>query len=208
MSKSPKKDDPTPVSEGEKIQAQVAKDQIGYYRGTYAPLEGQYAAEAGRDYTSRLSAQAGSAGMREATPGLQQLALSSAPVDTAALGSSLSAATDAAAAQGRQVRDKGRLNALSVGLGVTADAGQSLSSASQTQTGAAIDSVREQMAKQQAAASVRAATVGAAASAAGSVATYGALSNAGDSAGTKSLKTGATQDGYSSKYLSGWKRSN
>lgn len=205
MSKSPKKADPTPVSEGEKIQAQVAKDQIAYYRGTYAPLEGEYADEAGADYTSRLSAQASSAAMREASGGVQQLALSSAPVDTSALGSSLSAATDAAGAQGRRARDNGRLSALGAGLGITADAGQSLSSASQLQSSAAIDKVRTEMTKQQAAASTGAATMGAVGTLAGAGLTYYGLSSQAGQAGKQSMRVGATQDGYSSKYMSGWK---
>lgn len=208
MSKSAKKPDPVAVSEGEKIQAQVAKDQIGYYRGTYAPLEGEYADEAGADHTARLSAQARSAGMREASGGLQQLALSGAPVDTAALGSSLSAATDAAGVQGRRARDDGRLSALGVGLGITADAGQSLSSASQVQSGAAIDKVRAEMTKQQASASTRAATMGAVGTLAGAGLTYYGMSSQAGQAGKQSMKTGATQDGYSSKYMSGWKGTN
>lgn len=205
MSKSPKKADPTPVSEGELIQAQLAKDQIGYYRGTYAPLEGEYAKEAGQDHTSRLSAQASSAGMREVSGGLQQLALSGAPVDTAAIGSGLSAATDAAEAQGRRARDDGRLSALGVGLGITADAGQSLSSAGQVQSGAAIDKVREGMAKQQAAANTRAATMGAFGTLAGAGLTYYGLSSQAGKEGKQSLKTGASKAGYDDKYLSGWK---
>ena len=205
MSKSPKKADPTPVSEGEKIQAQVAKDQIAYYRGTYAPLEGEFAQEAGQDHTSRLSAQASSAGMREASSGLQQLALGSAPVDTAAVGGSLAGATAAAATQGRRARDDGRLSALGVGLGITADAGQSLSGASQDQAEAAIDKVREGMAKQQAAASTRAAAMGAVGTLAGAGLTYYGLSAQAEDAGKQSLKMGASKEGYGDKYLSGWK---
>ena len=205
MSKSAKKPDPVPVSEGEKIQAQVAKDQIGYYRGTYAPLEGEYAAEAGADHTSQLSAQASSAGMREVSGGLQQLALSGAPVDSAALGSSLAASTQAAGAQGRRSRDDGRLSALGVGLGITADAGQSLSSASQMQSTAAADKVRTEMAKQQASASTRAATMGAVGTLAGAGLTYYGMSAQTGNAAKESLRLGGTREGYSSKYMSGWK---
>lgn len=172
MSDGPDKPDAVEVSQGEKIQAQLAKDQINYYRSTYAPLEGQYAQEAGRDYSSRLSGQAGSAGMREATPGLQQMALSSAPVDTARIGSAIGTARTAAAAQGRRTRDDGRLSALGVGLGVTADAGASLTSAGRGQTNSTIDAVSTEMAKQQARSSTQAAIGGAVGTLAGAGLTY------------------------------------
>ncbi|KII34849.1 hypothetical protein NL64_06185 [Pseudomonas fluorescens] len=179
MSSEPDKPDAVEVSEGEKIQTALAKDQINYYRSTYAPLEGQFADEAGRDYSSRLSAQAGSAGMREATPGLQRMALSSAPVDTAAIGGAVASARNDATAKAVRTRDDGRLSALGVGLGVTADAGTSLSTAARSQTSAAIDTVRTQMTKQEAELSNQAAYAGAAGTLAGAGLTYYGMSKGG-----------------------------
>lgn len=178
MSSSPDKPKAVAVSQGEKTQAALAKDQINYYRSTYAPLEAQYAEEAGRDHSARLAAQASSAGMREATSGLQQLALSNAPVDTAAIGGAVSAARNSAAAEGRRTRDDGRLSALGVGLGVTADAGTALSTAGRSQTNAAIDSVAAQVASQQAKSSKQAALGGAVGTLAGAGMTYYGMQNA------------------------------
>lgn len=178
MSSSPDKPKAVAVSQGEKTQAALAKDQINYYRSTYAPLEAQYAEEAGRDFSARLAAQAGSTGMREATPGLKQMALNTAPVDTAAIGGALASARNSAAAQGRRSRDDGRLSALGVGLGITADAGTSLSTAARNQTNAAIDAVSEQMAVQQAKSSKGAAIGGAVGTLAGAGLTYYGLNRA------------------------------
>lgn len=172
MSSKPDKPDAVAVSEGEKTQAALAQDQINYYRATYAPLEGKYADEASRDYSSRLSAQAGSAGMREATTGLQKMALSGAPVDTAAIGSAVAASRNSATSKGLRSRDDGRLSALGVGLGVTADAGAGLSTAARSQTNSAIDAVRTEMVAQEAKASRQAALGGAAGTIAGAGLTY------------------------------------
>lgn len=204
MSSEPDKPDDVAVSEGEKTQAALAKDQINYYRSTYAPLEGQYADEASRDYSSRLSAQAGSAGMREATSGLRTLALSNAPVNTAEIGGAVAGARAAAGAEGRRSRDDGRLSALGVGLGVTADAGQSLSTAGRSQTNTTIDAVRTEMAAQEAKSSKQAALGGALGTVAGAGLTYYGLKAQGVTAGEKSLTAGSKKSGYSGATLSAW----
>ncbi len=156
-----KKPDPVPVSEGEKIQASLAKQQIDYYRATYAPLERRMADEANQDFSSRFSAQAGTAGMRQMTDDLKTMALSSAPVDSADLSAGISDARVEAFAQGRRERDDARLDALGVGLGMTAAASRSLTDAGRIQTNAAIEAVQAKMAKQQAKGSVKQAAVGA-----------------------------------------------
>lgn len=164
MSSKAKKPDPVPVSEGEKIQASLAKQQIGYYRATYAPLEKRMANEANQDFSSRFSAQVGTAGMRQMTDGLKSMALGSAPVDSADLSAGISDARVDAFAQGRRERDDARLDALGVGLGMTADTSKSLTDAGRIQTNAAIESVQAKMAKQQAKDSVKQAAIGALAS--------------------------------------------
>lgn len=205
MSSSPDKPKATAVSEGEKTQAALARQQIDYYNSTYAPLEGEYAQEAGRDYSSRMSAQAGSAGMREATSGLQQMALSNAPVDTASIGGAIASGQNSAAVAARRTRDDGRLSALGVGLGVTADAGTALSAAARSQTNAAISDVTAELAKQQAKSSTQAAIGGAVGTLAGAGATYYGLQNATSrNAGALSEAAGAKQSGYTGGLYSSW----
>lgn len=167
-----KKPDPVPVSQGEKIQAQLAKDQIGYYRSTYAPLEKTFGGEAGRDYSDRLSAQVGSGGMREMTGGLQSLATGTAPVDTSAIASSVTDGRVDALSQGRRARDDGRLAAAGVGLGITGDAGTMLTDAGRVQTNSAIESVRAKMDAQAAKNSVKQAGMAAIGTLAGAYGSY------------------------------------
>lgn len=167
------------ASEGEKIQAQLARDQINYYRGTYAPLEQQFLSEAGQDHSARLAGQNGSAAMRESTDTLRQAALSTAPVDTAALGTAITSGRVAGLAQGRRERDDGRLEGLGVGLGITADATKSLSQAGQIQTESAIDRTREQLAKMQAKNDLTAAKWGAVGTLAGAGVSYYGLNRLG-----------------------------
>lgn len=196
---------PVAVSEGEKIQTGLAKDQISYYRNTYAPLEAQFRDEAGRDYSSRFAGQNAAASVRELTPALADAAASGAMVDTGSLGSAVAGGRVAGMAQGRRERDDGRLEALGIGLGVTADASKSLSQAGQIQTSAAIDRTRDEVVKMQAKTDVRNAALGAAAAVGG---TYGMKHYLGameaKQAAARSSKTGASKEGYSSAYLSGW----
>lgn len=157
---SPSKPKPTPVSEGEKISAQLAKDQIGYYRSTFAPLEGQFRDEAGRDYSARFAAQNASAANRTLSDGLAAVASTGAMMDTGGMSEAITGARVAGLAQGRRERDDGRLDALGVGLGITADATKSLGEAGRIQTNAAIDRSREEVVKMQAKADVRNAALG------------------------------------------------
>ena len=122
------------ASEGEKMQAQVAQEQIAHYRGTYAPLEAQYAKEAGRDYSDRLAGQAGTAGARSMTDTLQVAAATGSPLDTASLSSGITSGRIAGLAEGKRLSADGNLNAVKVGLGATADATRSLTEASRMQT--------------------------------------------------------------------------
>lgn len=187
MGSKSKKPDPVPVSEGEKIQAKLAKEQIDYYRATYTPLEQKLIEDSKQDYSSRLSAQVGSAGMRQATEGLRSLALGSAPVDSADIAAGISDARVDAFAQGRRERDDARLDALGVGLGITADASKSLTEAGRIQTNAAIESVEAKLRKQQAKDSVKQAGFAAIGTLAGAV-------------GTKALldkRVGASVEAYS-----------
>jgi len=161
---------PTPVSKGEKIQAQLAKDQYDYYKSTYVPLAQRMVSEASQDFSGRLAGQAGSAGMREATETLRATAMTGGGMDTSGLAGAITQARVGGQQQGLAERDQSRLDALGVGLGATADATKSLSQAGQIQTEAAIQSVRDKMAEQQAKAGERAALIGGLASVG---ATYG-----------------------------------
>lgn len=152
---------PVPVSAGEKIQTQLARDQIAYYRGTYAPLEKDFRDTVDQDPTARLQAQSGSASARETTQTLRDAALVGGPVNTAELGEARALSRVGAMAQGTRELADGRLDALGVGLGITADASKSLSQAGQIQTDAAIDRTRLALAKQQAKNAERAALAGA-----------------------------------------------
>lgn len=160
----------TPVSEGEKIQAKLAKDQYDYYKSTYVPLAQRMVSEASQDFSGRLAGQAGSAGMREATETLRTTARTGGTMDTSGLAGAITQARIGGQQQGLAERDQARLDALGVGLGATADATKSLSQAGQIQTEAAIQSVRDKMAEQQAKNSEREALIGGLASVG---ATYG-----------------------------------
>lgn len=162
----------TPVSEGEKIQARLARDQIDYYKGTYQPLEQRFLSEAQQDYSPRLSAQAGSGAMRSATETLRQAAIGGGVTNTAALGAAIAEGRLAGAAQGRRERDDMRLDAINVGLGITADANRSLAQAGQLQTSSAIDRANEELVKMQAKQNTKNALVAAAGTLAGAGATY------------------------------------
>lgn len=155
------------VSAGEKIQAGLAKDQIDYYRATYAPLEADFLRTAGQDPSAKLAGQNAVGATRALTPALAEAALSTAPVDTAALGGAVTSGRVSGMAEGRRQRDDGRLEGLGVGLGVTADASKSLSQAASIQTSSAIDHANEVIAKQNAKNSEKEALVGGLASAGG-----------------------------------------
>lgn len=200
---------PVPVSQGEKIQAQLAKDQIAYYRSTYAPLEKEFRDTVDQDPTARLQAQSGSASARETTQTLRDAALVGGPVNTAELGEARALSRVGAMAQGTRELADGRLDALGVGLGITADASKSLSQAGQIQTDAAIDRTRLALAKQQAKNTERGALAGAVGSLAGAYIGYKMpawQANRDDAAAAaKSASLGGSQAGYSDQYLKGWK---
>lgn len=160
------------ASEGEKIQAQVAKDQIDYYRATYAPLEKQYADEAGRDYSPRLSGQAGTAGARAMTDTLQVAAAAGSPLDTAALSSGTSLGRVAGMAEGQRLSADGKLNALKVGLGATADATRSLTESSRMQNDSLMQAEQLKLEEAKTKAAGRAMTMAAVGQAAGMYAGY------------------------------------
>jgi hypothetical protein len=172
MSSGPDKPKEVKASEGEKIQAQVAKDQIDYYRSTYAPLEGQYAKEAGRDYSDRLSGQAGTAGARGMTDTLQVAAAAASPLDTAALSSGTSLGRVAGMAEGQRLSADGKLNALKVGLGATADATRSLTEASRMQNDSLMQAEQLKLEEAKTKAAGRAMTMAAVGQAAGMYAGY------------------------------------
>lgn len=163
------------VSEGEKIQAQLAKDQIDYYRSTYVPLEREFVKEANRDFSSRMGAEAGSAAMRELGAGLQATVGSAAPVDVPALSGAVTQSRAAGWSEGRRQRDDSRLDALKVGLGMTADASRSLSQAASIQTESAIDRTRQQIELQGMKDNTKNAYLGALGSTVGAYGTYKGL---------------------------------
>lgn len=172
MSGGGDKPEPVPVSKGEKIQTQLAKDQIAYYRSTYAPLEKEFRDTVDQDPTARLQAQSGSASAREMTQTLRDAALVGGPVNTAELGEARALGRVGAMAQGTRELADGRLDALGIGLGMTADASKSLSQAGQIQTDAAIGRTQLALAKQQAKNAERAALAGAGGSLAGAYIGY------------------------------------
>ena len=147
MSGGGDKPKPTPVSEGEKIQAQLAKDQYAYYAGTYAPLAKSMADEANVSYEGRMGAQARGAAARESTQPLQAVASASNMMNTSSLSNALTSSTMDGIHAGKADQNSRRFEALQVGLGATADATRSLSTAAGIQTNAAIDKVRNQMAE-------------------------------------------------------------
>lgn len=165
------KPEATPVSEGEKIQAKLAKDQYDYYSSTYAPLAKRMVNEANQDFSGRFAGQAGSAGMREATGTLRDVAMTGNTMDTTGLAGAITQARVGGQQQGMAERDQARLDALGVGLGATADATKSLSQAGAIQTDAAIQSVQLKMQEQDAKNQERNALIGGLASVG---ATYGA----------------------------------
>lgn len=195
------------ASEGEKMQAQVAKDQIAYYRGTYAPLEKQYAEEAGRDYSDRLAGQAGSTGARSMTDTLQVAAAAGSPLDTAALSSGTSLGRVAGMAEGQRLSADGKLNALKVGLGATADATRSLTEASRLQNSSLIEAQQLKMEEAQTKAAGRAMTLAAVGQAGGMAAGYyGANKLEAYQAHKRSMTLGSTQAGYKSGEFKNWVR--
>ena len=181
------------ASAGEKAQAQLAQDQINYYRSTYAPLEKRMVDEANQDYSDRLSGQAGTAAMRASTQGLQAAGMSTAPVDTAALSGAVTQSRAAGLQQGQQDLNSRRLDALGVGLGMTADATRSLSQAAGEQTSAAIQRSRDAMLSAQAKTDEKNALLGAAGSLAGAAGTYYGMQYLGQ-------PKGATMSDAASKY--------
>lgn len=168
---SPSKPKPVQASEGEKAQAQLAKDQIAYYRSTYAPLESQFRDEMGQDFSDRFSGRNATASSREATQTLRDAGMMGATMDVGGIAEATTAGRVAGWAQGRRERDDGRLDSLKVGLGVTADASKSLSESGRIQTNAAIDRSREEIAKAQAKMDMQGAVLGAAATLGGAYGT-------------------------------------
>lgn len=161
MSSKSKKPDATPVSEGEKQQAALSREQYNHYKTTYSPIEHQFAEEVSRDYSARLGGQVGTAASREMTPGLQSMALSGAPVDTADLASTVTAGRQGAWAQGRRASEDGMLTAAKIGLGVSGDAGNSIGDAGRVQTNVALTDLQAKLQEQKAKSEERAALYGA-----------------------------------------------
>jgi hypothetical protein len=160
------------ASESEKAQAGLAKDQINYYRGTYAPLEKQLADESNQDYSGRLSGQAGSAAARASTEAMRTMAMNGGVADVTSLGDAATRSRLDGNLQGASDQSGKRLDALGVGLGITADATKSLSEAGSVQTQSAIDRVHEAMVKSQAKSDTKNAMLGAIGSVAGAAGTY------------------------------------
>lgn len=205
MSGGSSKPKDVPVSQGEKIQTQLARDQISYYRSTFAPLETQFRDEASRDYSERLAGQNATSSMREMTPGLADVAMSGMSMDTASLAGATTAGRVAGTAQGKREQADGRLESLGVGMGITADANRTLSEAGRLQTNAAIDQTREKVAEMQAKAGVRNAALGAVAAVGGAYGTKSYLdSRDAKAAAAESSRLGASRAGYSPAFLSGW----
>lgn len=197
------------ASEGEKQQARLARDQINYYRGTFAPLEKQFAGLVDQDPSARLQGQNAAASSREMTDTLRGAALAGGPVNTAELGEARTLGRVGGLAQGTRELADGRLEALGVGLGISADASKSLSQAGQIQTDAAIDKTRNAMIKQQAKNDERNALAGAVGSLGGMYAGYKLpqwkAEQEAAAAAKKSSSLGASRAGYSSNFLSGWR---
>ncbi|MFV1943485.1 hypothetical protein VPH49_21975 [Pseudomonas luteola] len=194
------------VSEGEKIQAQLAKDQYAEYQNTYVPLEGEYLSEATKDHSARLSAQAGTASMRTSAAGLQNAATSSGPVDTGAISSALTNALMNGYRTGKTQQFEGGINSMKQGLGATADASQSLTSASQDQLQVATSDAQAAAQVANAKAQTKAAAIGALGSIGGAYGINKYMQGAqAKTAADTSMKLGASQAGYGPEYLSGWK---
>lgn len=167
----------TPVTEGEKIQTELARDQHQYYSSTYAPLENRFRDEVTHDYSSRLAGQNATASMREMTPTLANVAMSGSGADTGVLGDAVTGGRVAGLAQGARELGDGRLEAIGLGMGITADANRTLSEAGRIQTNAAIDRTREQLADAEAKSGLRNAVLGAAAAVGGSYAMQGYMNS-------------------------------
>lgn len=188
------------ASKGEKEQAKLAREQINYYRGTFAPLEQQFATLADQDPSARLVGQNGSASAREMTNTLRQAALGNAPVDTAGIAEGKTLGRVGAMAQGTRELADNRLDALGVGLGITADSSRSLSTAASAQTDSAIRQTQLSLAKQQAKNDERAALMGAVGSLGGMYAGYklpGMMAS-------KGATLGSTQAGYTGADFNNW----
>lgn len=173
------------ASEGEKLQAGLANDQIAYYRNTYAPLEKQLVDEANQDTSQRLSGQAGSAASRASTEALRTMGMTGGVAETASLGDAVARSRLDGNLQGASDMAGKRLDALGVGLGVTADASKSLSQAGNIQTQSAIDRVHDAMIKSNAKNDERNAALAAAGSVAGAAGTYYGMKNAARKADTQ-----------------------
>lgn len=193
------------ASEGEKQQAELARKQIGYYRDTFAPLEKRFADMADRDPSARLEGQNATASAREATETLRGAAIAGGVTSTAGIAEAKTMGRVGGMAQGVRELADGRLDALGVGLGITADSTKSLSQAGQIQTDAAIGQTRLALAKQQAKNDERNALVGAVASLGGMYGGYKIGQKMEASAAHKqSVSLGSSKAGYSSGYLRGW----
>lgn len=160
------------ASEAEKQQASLARDQIDYYRGTFAPLEGRFAELSDQDPSSRLQGQNGAASSREMTGTLQQAALNGGVVNTAEIAEGQTLGRVGGMIQGARELGDNRLEALGVGLGISADATRSLSTAASAQTDEAVRQTQLSMATQKAKNDERNALFGAAGSLGGMYAGY------------------------------------
>jgi len=194
-----------PVSEGEKLQAQTAKDQYAYYQQRYVPLEQRGIADAMQDHTARLVGQTSGGAMRSATGGLAAAALSHGPVDSGGLGAGLTQGYVDATAAGIRERDDRRLDMLNVGRGLSADTSKSLSDAARLQTDAAIADVQSRLAEQQAKNSTRQAIVGGLAAVGGMYGTKQLLNYQSSQQALKtSLSQGGSMAGYTSPQFQNW----
>jgi hypothetical protein len=160
------------ATESEKQQAGLARDQINYYRSTFAPLEGEFAKMVDQDPSARLQGQNATASAREMTGTLQGAAMNGGVVNTAEIAEGRTLGRVGGMGQGARELADGRLDALGVGLGITADATRSLGQAGQMQTDAAIEKTKLSLAKQQAKNDEKAALMGAVGSLGGMYAGY------------------------------------
>lgn len=166
-SSKPKDTGPT---KAERVQSQLAKEQIDHYRDVYHPLEDKYASEARRDYSTRMGGQAGAAAMRGGTEVLQGAALSRGPVESASMGTSVAAARMGGEYAARDMSREGSFSALNVGLGATGATVDSLSSASRSQAQEAIGAAQNSAMVKEARNGVRNALIGGAAAVGGTYA--------------------------------------
>lgn len=203
---------PVAVSQGERIQTRLARNQIDYYRGTYQPLEREFLSDANQDHSAKFAGQNAMAATRETTDVLRQAAQGTAPVDTAGIGGAIAGGRVAGMAQGTREKADMQLDGVNLGLGATADASRSLSQAGQSQTSAAIDATRLELMKQQAKNDQRAAVLGAIGQVGGTYVGYkapewkAASQAKADAAAAlkKSLTAGSTQAGYTDADYKKW----